>query len=339
MGIRIAINGFGRIGRCVARVIAESNTRGIDLDLVAVNDLADAESLAYLLEFDSVHGRSTTPVATSGDSIEFGRNRFRVLSEKDPSNLPWTELGVDLVLECTGRFKSRDQAAVHLARGAKRVIISAPPQGSVDGILCMGVNHTSFDPEKHHIVSNASCTTNCLAPQLKVLDERFGIRKGHMLTVHSYTNDQHMVDGPHKGDPRRGRSAALSMVPTTSGVTKAIGEILPRLIGKFDGSSIRVPTPDVSMTCLTVLVERNVTADEVNAAFREAAAGPLASILAVEDRPLVSVDYIGHSASAIVDSSLTAVVDGDLVEVQAWYDNEWAFAHRMVDLARWVGRS
>jgi len=337
MTIRIAINGFGRIGRCVARVVAES--AGDDLDIVAINDLSSPENLAYLLEFDSVHGRSSLPVSVDGDSITIGRQRMKALAEKDPAKLPWSELGIDVVLECTGRFKSRDQAATHLDRGAKRVIISAPPEGKVDAILCMGVNDGTFDPAKHQIVSNASCTTNCLAPQLKVLDAAFGIRKGHMLTVHSYTNDQNIVDGPHKSDPRRGRSAAVSMVPTSSGVTKAIGELLPQLIGKFDGSSVRVPTPDVSMTCLTVLVSRNVTAAEVNDAFRAAAAGPLASVLVVEDRPLVSADFIGHPASAVVDSRLTSVVDGDLIEVQAWYDNEWAFSHRMVDLARRVGRS
>lgn len=329
---RVAINGFGRIGRTVTRILSEAASTG--LELVAVNDLSPPDSLAYCLEFDSVHGRARFPVGVEGDRIRAGRQAFRCLSEKDPAKLPWSDLGVDLVLECTGKFKGREAAAVHLARGAKRVVISAPPEGDVDAILCMGVNDSAFDPSAHTIVSNASCTTNCLAPQLSVLDRAFGIRKGHMVTVHAYTNDQNLVDGPHRSDPRRGRAAGLSMVPTSSGVTKALGHVLPHLAKVVDGSSIRVPTADVSMTCLTVLLSRTVTKDDVNAAFRAAADGSLAGILAVESRPLVSVDFLGSTASAIVDTSLTRVVDGDLVEVQAFYDNEWAFSARMVDVAK-----
>lgn len=335
MPIRVAINGFGRIGRCVARIL-EADSRG-GIELVAVNDLADASSLAYLLEFDSVHRRARVAPRVDGTHIEFGGQRFAALSEHDPTKLAWGDLGVDVVLECTGRFKSRDAAAVHLERGAKRVVISSPPEGKVDALLCMGVNDGSYDSARHHVISNASCTTNCLAPQLKVLDDAFGIRKGHMLTVHAYTNDQSLVDAPHRSDPRRGRSAAMSMIPTSSGVTKALGAILPHLVGKVEGSSVRVPTADVSMTCLSVLLGREVTPEQVNDAMRAAAEGPMRGVLRVEDRPLVSVDYTGSPYSVTIDSRLTSVVDGDFVEIQAWYDNEWGFSTRMVDLAHHIG--
>lgn len=337
MAIRVAINGFGRIGRTVARVIAADPAS--DVELCAINDLGDRASLAYLLEFDSVHGRSASPVAIVGDEVHFGSQRMKTLAERDPSRLPWRELGVDVVLECTGRFRTRATASAHLEAGAGRVIISAPPSDPVDGVFVIGVNDADFDPDRHRVISNASCTTNCLAPQLAALGESFGIRKGHMLTVHAYTNDQSLIDEPHPTDPRRGRAAALSMIPTTSGVTKALFEILPQLRGKLEGSSVRVPTPDVSMTCLSILLDRPATAAEVNDAFRAAAQQRLRGVLAVEDRPLVSMDYAGSPYSAVIDSSLTSVIDGDLVEVTAWYDNEWGFSHRMVDLARRVGRA
>lgn len=336
MGIRIAINGFGRIGRCVARQLLLDSRE--DIELVAVNDLADAASLAYLFEFDSVHRRFALPVHADGNTIVAGTKRFDVLSIKDPTQLPWKKLGVDVVLECTGRFKSRDDAATHLDVGARRVVISAPPQGPVDRIFCMGVNDDTFDPKKHFVVSNASCTTNCLAPMLAVLESAFGIVKGHMLTVHSYTADQSLVDTPHKSDPRRGRTAGMSMIPTSSGVTKAIYEVLPSMTGKIGGSSIRVPTPDVSIVCLTASLAKKVSADEVNQAMRIASSARLSGILRVEDRPLVSADLIGDPCSSIVDAALTEVVADDLVEVQSWYDNEWGFSARMLDLVRVVAR-
>jgi len=330
MATRIAINGFGRIGRCVTRVLFERHRT--DLELVAINDLTDPATLAHLLVWDSVHGRFGVPVEASSEAIVVAGRKIPVFAKKDPSELPWKELGVDLVLECTGKFRDRAGCEKHLQAGAKRVILSAPGEKDIDGTFCIGINADSYDPAKHRIVSNASCTTNCLAPIAKVLHDTFGIVKGHMVTVHSYTNDQNLLDLPHK-DLRRARAAALSIIPSTTGAAKAIGLVIPELKGKLDGTAIRVPTPNVSLTCLTALVSRNTNRDEVNQALEAAANGALQGILGFEKRPLVSSDFIGDPRSAIVDAAQTAVLGGDLVEVHAWYDNEWAFSHRMVDLA------
>jgi glyceraldehyde 3-phosphate dehydrogenase len=329
MATRIAINGFGRIGRCVTRVLFES---GGDLELVAINDLTDPKTLAHLLEFDSVHRRFSKSVEAGKDSITIDGKTVPIFAKRDPAELPWKDLNVDIVLECTGIFRDQAGGQKHIGAGAKRVIISAPGEKDVDATFCVGINSDSYDPSKHFIVSNASCTTNCLAPIAKVLNDSFGIVKGHMVTVHSYTNDQNILDLPHK-DLRRARAAALSMIPSTTGAAKAIGLVLPELKGKLDGTSIRVPTPDVSLTCLTAVVGKQTTVDEVLAAMDAAANGPLKGILGVERRPLVSSDYIGDPRSSILDAAQTAVVGGDLVEVNAWYDNEWGFSNRMVDLA------
>jgi glyceraldehyde 3-phosphate dehydrogenase len=333
MPTKIGINGFGRIGRCVTRVLFEQNIS--DVEIVGINDLTSAEALAHLLAFDSVHGRFSKPVSVKDNAIVVGDKRIPVLAEKDPAKLPWKSLGAQTVIESTGLFTSREGAQKHLDAGAQRVIISAPGGSDIDGTFCIGINSASYDPSKHKIVSNASCTTNCLAPLAKVLNERFGILKGHMVTVHSYTNDQRVLDLPHK-DMRRARAAALSMIPTSTGAAKSIGLVLPELKGKLDGTSIRVPTANVSLVCLTAHLGKKVTKDEVNQALREAANGPLKNILAVEDRPLVSSDFIGDTHSSIVDSAQTQVVGDDLVEVQSWYDNEWGFSNRMVDLARLI---
>jgi glyceraldehyde 3-phosphate dehydrogenase len=291
--------------------------------------------LAHLLAFDSVHGRFSKPVSVKDGALVVGDKRIPVLAEKDPAKLPWKSLGASTVIESTGLFTSRDGAQKHIDAGAQRVIISAPGGNDIDGTFCVGINSDSFDAAKHKIVSNASCTTNCLAPVAKVLHEKFGIVKGHMVTVHSYTNDQKVLDLPHK-DLRRARAAALSMIPTSTGAAKAIGLVLPELKGKLDGTSIRVPTPNVSLVCLTAQVGKKTNRDEVNAALREAANGALKGILAFEERPLVSNDFIGDPHSSIVDAAQTQVVGDDLVEVQSWYDNEWGFSNRMVDLARLI---
>lgn len=327
---RIAINGFGRIGRCVTRVLYE--TRRNDLEIVAINDLTDAKTLAHLLRYDSVHRTLGAKVEATEDAILLEGKRIPIFAKKDPAELPWKDLGVDVVLECTGKFRDKAGGEKHRTAGAKRVIISAPGEKDIDGTFCVGINHTSYDPSKHFIVSNASCTTNCLAPLAKVVHETFGIVKGHMVTVHSYTNDQNILDLPHK-DLRRARAAAMSMIPSTTGAAKAIGLVLPELKGKLDGTSIRVPTPNVSITCMTAVVSKQTTVAEVNAALEAAAQGPLKGILGVEKAPLVSSDFIGDPRSSIVDAAQTAVIGGDLVEVQSWYDNEWGFSHRMVDLA------
>jgi glyceraldehyde 3-phosphate dehydrogenase len=333
MATKIGINGFGRIGRCITRVLFEQNIS--DVEIVGINDLTSAETLAHLLAFDSVHRRFSKPVSVKDGAIVIGDKRIPVLAEKDPAKLPWKSLGASTVIESTGLFTSREGAQKHIDAGAQRVIISAPGGSDIDGTFCVGINSASFDAAKHKIVSNASCTTNCLAPLAKVLHERFGILKGHMVTVHSYTNDQRVLDLPHK-DLRRARAAALSMIPTSTGAAKAIGLVLPELKGKLDGTSIRVPTANVSLVCLTAHVGKKTTKDEVNQALRDAANGPLKNILAVEDRPLVSSDFIGDPHSSIVDSAQTQVVGDDLVEVQSWYDNEWGFSNRMVDLARLI---
>jgi glyceraldehyde 3-phosphate dehydrogenase len=332
---KIAINGFGRIGRCIARILL---ARGVqDLELVGINDLTDAKTLAHLLEYDSVHGKLDGEVRAEDGALVISGKRVPISAEKDPAKLPWKSLGAEVVLECTGLFTSKEKAAAHLQAGAQRVVISAPGGADVDGTFCVGINLDSYDPAKHVVISNASCTTNCLAPVAKVVHQRFGIVKGHMVTVHSYTNDQNVLDLPHK-DLRRARAAALSMIPTTTGAAKAIGLVLPELKGKLDGTAIRVPTPNVSIVCLTAQVSKKTTRDEVNAALREAAEGPLKGVLGYETRPLVSVDFIGNPLSSVVDAAQTQVVGDDLVEVQAWYDNEWGFSNRMVDLARFMAQ-
>ena len=335
MATRIAINGFGRIGRCVTRVLYESKNK--DLELVAINDLTDPKTLAHLLAYDSVHRRFGTPVEASSDGIVVGGKKIPIFAKKDPSELPWKDLGVDVVLECTGHFRDKAGGEKHIAAGAKRVIISAPGEKDIDGTFCVGINTDGYDPSKHRIISNASCTTNCLAPMAKVLNDSFGIVKGHMVTVHSYTNDQQLLDLPHK-DLRRARAAALSMIPSTTGAAKAIGLVLPDLKGKLDGTSIRVPTPNVSLTCLTAHVGKKTTRDEVNAALEAASKGALKNILAFETAPLVSSDYIGDAHSCTIDAAQTSVVGDDLVEIHGWYDNEWGFSHRMVDLAALVAK-
>jgi len=334
VAIRIGINGFGRIGRNTLRAAKKLGIK--DLDFVAVNDLTDTKTLAHLLRYDSVHGRFLGDVKAEKDALVVDGDSMRVLSEKDPARLPWKDLGVDVVLESTGRFTDRDAAALHLAGGAKKVIISAPAKKE-DVTLVYGVNHQSYDPAKHHIISNASCTTNCLVPVVKVILDRFGFVNGFMTTVHSYTNDQQILDLPHK-DLRRARAAALSIIPTTTGAAKATSLVLPELKGKIDGVSLRVPTPDVSVVALTCTVEKTTSADEVNNAFRAAAAnGPLKDVLTVSDEPLVSVDYIGSLHSSTVDALSTNVVGGTLVNVTSWYDNEMGYSARCVDLLRYVG--
>jgi len=334
MAIRVGINGFGRIGRNVVR--AAKAMKAIELDFVAVNDLTDTKTLAHLLKYDSVHGRFPGEVGARADSLSVDGDSMKVLSEKDPAKLPWKDLGVELVLESTGRFTDRDQAALHLSGGAKKVIISAPAKKE-DITIVYGVNHEAYDPGKHHVISNASCTTNCLVPVVKVILDRFGFVSGFMTTIHSYTNDQVILDFPHK-DLRRARAAALSIIPTTTGAAKATSLVLPELKGKIDGVSLRVPTPDVSVVALTCVVQKTTSADEVNNAFREAAkSGALKGLLAVSDEPLVSVDYIGSLQSSTVDALSTTVVGGTLVNVTSWYDNEMGYSARCVDLLRYVG--
>jgi len=333
MSIRVAINGFGRIGRQVLRAAKEQGVA--DLDFVAVNDLTDTRTLAHLFKYDSVHGTFQGDVESGDSSITVDGDEIRVTTHKDPSDLPWKELGVDVVLESTGRFTSAADAKKHISAGAKKVLISAPAKGE-DITIVMGVNSDKYDSSRHHIISNASCTTNCLVPMVKVIRDNFGFRHGAMITVHSYTNDQNVLDLPHK-DLRRARAAALSMIPTTTGAAKATSLVIPELKGKIDGMSIRVPTPDVSFTDLTVEVEKPTTAEAVNAAFMAAAAGDLDGILRYTDEELVSVDYIGDPASCILDGKTTNVIDGTLVKVAGWYDNEWGYSSRCVDLLRFIG--
>jgi glyceraldehyde 3-phosphate dehydrogenase len=333
MAIRVGINGFGRIGRQVLRAAKEQEV--LDLDFVAVNDLTDTRTLAHLFKYDSIHGTYGGEVSTDGACLSVDGDEIKVLTHKDPAELPWKELGVDIVLESTGRFTSAADAGKHITAGAKKVIISAPAKGE-DITIVMGVNSDRYDPAKHHIVSNASCTTNCLVPMVKVIRDNFGFRHGSMLTVHSYTNDQQILDLPHK-DLRRARAAALSMIPTTTGAAKATSLVIPELKGKIDGAAIRVPTPDVSFTDLTVEVERPTNVAEVNAAFKAAAAGELSGYLVYTEEELVSSDFIGNPASCILDSKTTIVVDGTLVKVSGWYDNEWGYASRCVDMLRFMG--
>ncbi len=333
MAIRVGINGFGRIGRQVLRA---AKMQGVaDLDFVAVNDLTDTKTLAHLFKYDSVHRTYQGDVSASANGIAVDGDEIKVFAEKDPAALPWRDLGVDIVLESTGRFTDAAGARKHLDGGAKKVIISAPAKGE-DITIVMGVNSDKYDPKKHAIISNASCTTNCLVPMVKVIMDNFGFVRGSMTTIHSYTNDQNVLDLPHK-DLRRARAAALSIIPTTTGAAKATSLVIPEVKGKIDGIAIRVPTPDVSLTELTVEVERSVTIAEVNAAFQAAADGPMQGILAISKEELVSSDYIGNPHSCILDSLSTNVVDGTMVKVSGWYDNEWGYANRCVDLIRMIG--
>jgi glyceraldehyde 3-phosphate dehydrogenase len=330
MAIKVGINGFGRIGRNIMRA-ALSDT---NLDFVAVNDLTDARTLAHLLKYDSVLGNLDRSIQATGDAISVDGDQFKVLSEKDPAQLPWKDLGVDVVFECTGRFTKRDDAAKHLTAGAKKVIITAPATNP-DVTIVLGVNDQAYDKSKHHIISNASCTTNCLAPLAKVVHESFTINKAWMTTVHAYTNDQNLLDLPHK-DMRRARAAAMSIIPTTTGAAKAVGEVLPDLKGKFDGIAMRVPTPNVSVVDLVAVVGKKTTTEEVNAALKKAATGAMKGILQFEEEPLVSIDFRRNAHSSIVDAAYTKVMDGDFVKVLAWYDNEWGYSSRCVDLLKRV---
>lgn len=328
---RVAINGFGRIGRITLRVALGEKT---DLDFVAVNDLVDAKTLAYLFKYDSIHGTYQGEVKAEGDSIIIDGKKIKVCSERNPASLPWKEMGVDIVIESTGLFRSKEQAASHLQAGAKKVIISAPAKGAVPTIV-MGVNEETYRPAQDDIVSNASCTTNCLVPIVKVLIENFGIKHAVMTTIHSYTNDQALLDAPHK-DLRRARAAALSMIPTSTGAAVAAGKVIPELEGKIDGLAIRVPTPDVSLVDLVAEVEKETTVDEVNLALRKASQGSLKGILKYSSEPLVSHDFTTDSASAIVDADYTYVIEGTLVKVLGWYDNEWGYSCRIIDLAEYM---
>jgi glyceraldehyde 3-phosphate dehydrogenase len=332
MATRIAINGFGRIGRQVTKALFE-NYRG-EFDLVAVNDLSDVATNAHLFKYDSNYGIYKGTVEVDGGDLCIDGDRVKVLSERDPSKLPWGDLGVDIVIESTGVFTDREKAGLHISAGAKKVIISAPAKGE-DITLCMGVNDDKYDPASHHIISNASCTTNCLAPAAKVVNDTFGIEQGVMTTVHSYTNDQRILDLVHK-DLRRARAAALSIIPTTTGAAKAVALVVPELKGKFDGFSLRVPTPTVSIVDFVAKVSRPATRDALLEAFDAAAAGPMKGILAVSREPLVSIDYKGNPHSSIIDAEFTNVYGGDLVKVVTWYDNEWAYSVRCADLASFL---
>jgi glyceraldehyde 3-phosphate dehydrogenase len=328
MAVRVGINGFGRIGRNIMRAALGDR----NIDFVAVNDLTNAATLAHLLKYDSVLGNLHAGVTAAADAISVDGDSFKVLSVKDPAQLPWKDLGVDVVFESTGLFTNRDAAAKHLAAGAKKVVITAPAKGP-DITMVLGVNEDKYDPGKHQIISNASCTTNCLAPLAKVLHQTFGIKNGWMTTIHSYTNDQQLLDLPHK-DLRRARAAALSMIPTTTGAATAVGEVLPDLKGRLDGFAMRVPTPNVSVVDLAAVLNRNTTAEEVNGALKRAADGPLKGILAYTTDELVSIDFKGNANSSIVDSAYTKVMDGNFVKVLSWYDNEWGYSNRCVDLLR-----
>ncbi len=334
MAIRVAINGFGRIGRNVLRAATVEGTP--ELEIVAVNDLTDTKTLAHLLKYDSVHRKFPGTVEAAENGIVVNGKLMRVLSERDPAKLPWKDLKIDVVLESTGHFTDRDGAAKHLEAGARRVVISAPGKNE-DITVVYGVNHTAFDPAKHFVISNASCTTNCLVPVVKTVRDNFGFQRGYMTTVHAYTNDQQILDLPHK-DLRRARAAALSIIPTTTGAAKATALVIPEVKGKIDGIALRVPTADVSLVDLTCIVEKPTTVAEVNAAFKAAAqSGPLQGVLAVSDEPLVSVDYTGNLASSTIDMLSTQVLDGTMVHVSSWYDNEMGYSARCVDLLQYIG--
>jgi glyceraldehyde 3-phosphate dehydrogenase len=333
MAIKIGINGFGRIGRCVLR----AGWKNPNLEFVGINDLTDAATLAHLLKYDSVHGTFSAKVAADKDAIVVGNKKIRVMSVRDPAELPWKKLRADVVFECTGLFREKAKAEAHRKAGAKKVIISAPAKNE-DLTVVMGVNSDKYDPKKHHILSNASCTTNCLAPVAKVLNDTFGIEKGLMTTIHSYTNDQRILDLPHK-DLRRARAAAVSMIPTTTGAARAVGLVLPELQGKLDGMAMRVPTPNVSVVDLVATLKTEATVEKVNKALKKAASGKMKGILAYCEEPLVSMDFNGNKFSSIVDAGLTTVMDGNMVKVISWYDNETGFSHRMIDLTLQIGKS
>jgi glyceraldehyde 3-phosphate dehydrogenase len=332
MALKVGINGFGRIGRQVVRAAKEMKA---DIDFVGINDLTDTKTLAHLYKYDSVHGIAHGTVTCDDSTVTIDGDVIRVFKEKDPAALPWKSLGADVVLEATGKFTNADDARKHITAGARKVIISAPAK-SEDITIVLGVNHEKYDAAKHTIISNASCTTNCLAPMVKVIRENFGFKHGSMVTIHSYTNDQVILDYPHK-DLRRARAAALSMIPTTTGAAKATALVIPEVKGKIDGISVRVPTPDVSLTELTVEVEKGTTIAEVNAAFKAASEGALKGILQYTEVELVSTDYIGNPASCIVDAKCTNVIDSTLVKVSGWYDNEWGYSCRCVDLLGYIG--
>ena len=332
MGTKVGINGFGRIGRNIMRAAMQNSDANIEF--VAVNDITNPETLAHLLKYDSVLGNLSDPVSVDGDGLRVGDRHFKVLSERDPGALPWSELGVDIVLESTGLFTKRDDASKHLAAGASKVIITAPAKGP-DVMLVLGVNDEKYNATEHHIISNASCTTNCLAPVAKILHEQFGLRRGWMTTVHAYTNDQKLLDLPHS-DLRRARAAAVSMLPTTTGAALAVGQVLPELKGKLDGIAMRVPTPNVSVVDLVAEVEKPATAEQVNEAFESAANGRLTGILHLSKDPLVSIDFKGNPHSSIVDAAYTKVMDGNFIKVLSWYDNEWGYSSRCVDLVNMI---
>ncbi len=332
MTIRVGINGFGRIGRNFFRAMDSS---GADIELVAANDLGSVDQMAHLLQFDSVMGKLPSSVNVTSDGIEVGGRKIQILAERDPAKLPWGDLGVDLVVESTGFFTERDKAAAHLQAGAPYVIISAPAKGA-DATFVVGVNDDTFDPEAHKVVSNASCTTNCFVPMIKVLDDAFGVEKGLMTTVHAFTGDQNLVDGPHS-DARRARSAAINIIPTSTGAARATGLVLQSMQGKLDGTSLRVPVPDGSITDIVAVLGQDVTVDQVNEAFKSAASdGPLAAVVEYSEAPLVSTDIVGSPASCTFDSGLTMAM-GNLVKVLGWYDNEWGYSNRLVDLVKVVG--
>ncbi len=336
MAAKIAINGFGRIGRCITRAMFDRGVK--DIELVAINDLTDPKTLGHLLKYDSIHRAFGQSVEAGGGAINVGGKSIKVIAEKDPAKLPWKELGIDVVLECTGLFTTRESAAKHVEAGAKKVVISAPAKGD-DLTVVVGCNSDKYDGKKHHVISNGSCTTNCLAPVAKVLLDTFGIKRGMMTTVHSYTNDQALLDIPHrKGDLRRARAAAVNMVPSSTGAAKAIYAIIPELEGKFEGIAVRVPTVDVSLVDLTVETEKPATVAEVNAAMKKAAEGPMKGVLSYVDIELVSGDYIGNPASSSFDATMTQVLQTQMVKVFSWYDNEWGFSNRMVDLAQLVAK-
>ncbi|MBE3592899.1 MAG: type I glyceraldehyde-3-phosphate dehydrogenase [Thermoanaerobacter sp.] len=331
MGVKVAINGFGRIGRNVFRAAFKKN---VDLEFVAINDLTDAKTLAHLLKYDSTFGKFEGEVSYTDDALIVNGKEIKIFKETDPAKLPWGELGVDIVIESTGRFTNKDDAIKHIHAGAKKVIISAPAKNE-DITIVLGVNENMYDPANHHVISNASCTTNCLAPIAKVINDKFRIKKGMMTTVHSYTNDQRILDLPHS-DLRRARSAAMSIIPTTTGAAKAIHLVIPELKGKMNGFAMRVPTPDVSVVDLVAEVEVPVTVEEVNAALKEASETYMKGILGYSEEPLVSMDYKGDDRSSIVDAPLTMVIEGTLVKVVSWYDNEWGYSNRVVDLAKYI---
>ncbi|MFI9152456.1 type I glyceraldehyde-3-phosphate dehydrogenase [Streptomyces sp. NPDC053367] len=335
MSVRVGINGFGRIGRNYLRLVLERAEQGTGtaIEVVAVNDITSPAALAHLLAYDSTYGRLGRHVGHDDDSITVDGHRVAVTAERDPAALAWGDLGVDVVIESTGRFRTREQAGQHLRAGARKVLLSVPGK-DVDATIVMGVNEGTYDPQNDHVVSNASCTTNCVAPMVKVLHEHFGLVKGLMTTIHGYTNDQVVLDGPHK-DPRRGRSAAVNIIPTSTGAARAVGLVLPELSGTLDGIAVRVPVEDGSLTDLGVILDRPVTADEVNRAFREAADGPLKAVLRVSDAPIVSRDIVGDPASCVLDAPLTQA-HGELVKVFGWYDNEWGYTNRLLDLTEYV---